>query len=113
MKVEKLHAEEGLRRMAVENNSGGGSRYQLTLINRELFQAGGIIEVESFDEHEVVTVSKLGPLIIRGDALHITQLNLQEGQLVLQGDISSILYADGKKGKMKAKGKGVMERLFK
>lgn len=97
----------------MENGSGGGSRYQLTLINRELFQASGIIEVESFDEHEVIAVSELGPLIIRGEALHITQLNLQEGQLVLQGEIASILYADNKKGKMKAKGKGMMDRLFK
>ena len=97
----------------MENDNVGGSRYQLTLINREFFQAGGIIEVESFDEREVITLSKLGPLIIRGEALHITQLNLQEGQLVLQGEIASIHYADSKKGKIKAKGKGVMERLFK
>jgi len=87
--------------------------YQLTLTNREYLQANGIMEVESFDEHEILALSKLGPLIIKGQGLHITQLNLEEGKLTLEGEINSIQYSNTKKGKMKEKGKGVLERLFK
>lgn len=87
--------------------------YQLTLTNREHLQANGIIEVESFDEHEILATSKLGPLVIKGQGLHIIQLNLEEGKLALEGEIVSIQYSSGKRGKVKAKGRGIMERLFK
>lgn len=87
--------------------------YQLSLINREVLKANGVIEVESFDEHEIVASSKLGPLVIKGEGLHIVQLNLEEGQLMLEGDISSIQYVENRKAKYKAKGAGIMNRLFK
>lgn len=87
--------------------------YQLTLTNREMLQANGVIEVESFDDHEIIAASKLGPLVIKGEGLHIIQLNLEEGKLVLEGDIVSIQYVENKKAKMKLKGRGVLERLFK
>ncbi|NLO76542.1 MAG: sporulation protein YabP [Clostridia bacterium] len=87
--------------------------YQLLLQNRELLQVNGVIEVESFDEKQVIAVSKLGPLVVKGEALHITQLNLEEGQLMLEGAINSFEYVEDKKAKMRAKGKGVMSRLFK
>jgi len=87
--------------------------YQLTLTNREYLQATGVIEVESFDEHEIIASTKLGPLTIKGQGLHIIQLNLEEGKLALEGEINSIQYNPAKKGKVKDKGRGIMERLFK
>jgi len=87
--------------------------YQLQLHNRKLLQVNGVTEVESFDEKQVIAVSKLGPLVVKGERLHITQLNLEEGQLVLEGAINSFEYAEDKQAKMRAKGKGVMSRLFK
>ncbi len=93
--------------------SGNTPRYQLTLSNREVLQSNGVVEVITFDEKEVVTVTKLGSMVIKGERLHIIQLNLEEGRLVLEGEISMIQYVEDKRGKMKAKGKGVLERLFK
>jgi len=87
--------------------------YQLQLQNREMLQVNGVIEVESFDEKQVIAVSKLGPLVVKGNGLHITQLNLEEGQLMLEGAINSFEYVEDKQAKMRAKGKGVMSRLFK
>ena len=98
--------------MVMENNKDT-PLYQLLLQNRELLQVNGVIEVESFDEKQVIAVSKLGPLVVKGEALHITQLNLEEGQLMLEGAINSFEYVEDKKAKMRAKGKGVMSRLFK
>lgn len=87
--------------------------YQLTITNREMLQANGIMEVESFDEHQIVAVSKLGPLVIKGGGLHIVQLNLDEGEITLEGEINSIQYVEDKRAKMRQKGKGIMERLFR
>lgn len=87
--------------------------YQLVLSNREILKANGVIEVESFDEKQVIAASKLGPMVIKGDGLHITQLNLEEGQLTIEGVISSIQYVEDKQAKIKARSKGVLSRLFK
>lgn len=95
------------------DNKESATPYQLTLTNREYLQANGVIEVESFDEHEILATSKLGALVIKGQGLHIIQLNLEDGKLALEGEINSISYNTTKKGKMKDKGKGIMERLFK
>lgn len=86
-------------------------QYRLTLTNRELCEATGIIEVDSFDEHQIVANSQLGPLVIKGEGLHIIQLNLEKGSLVLEGEVNSIQYAQGKRSR--GKGIGLMERLFK
>lgn len=95
----------------MENNTT--SFYKLSLTNREMLEADGVIEVQNFDEQEVRAFSKLGILVIKGEGLHITQLNLDNGQLVLEGIITSVQYLDDKKGKMKARSKGIMEKLFK
>lgn len=86
---------------------------QLILTDRKLLQANGIIEVESFDEKQIAAVSQLGQLLIKGEALHIVQLNLDEGKMVIDGEIGTILYAENKSARMKAKGRGIMERLFR
>ncbi len=86
---------------------------QLILTDRKMLQANGIIEVESFDEKQIIAASKLGQLLIKGEALHIIQLNLEEGKMVLEGEVSMILYSERKKDRMKLKGKGIMERMFK
>lgn len=87
--------------------------YQLILRNREMLQVNGVAEVESFDEKQVVAASKLGPLVVRGEGLHITQLNLEEGQLTMEGVINSFEYVEDKQAKIRARSKGVMSRLFK
>lgn len=87
--------------------------YQLVLSNREILKANGVMEVESFDEKQVISSSKLGLMVIKGEGLHITQLNLEEGQLTIEGVISSIQYVEDKQAKIKARSKGVLSRLFK
>lgn len=89
------------------------SVYELVLRNREILEVNGVAEVEGFDEQQVLAVSKLGPLVIKGEQLHITQLNLEEGQLKLSGLVNSVEYIEDKQAKMKARGKGIMDRLFK
>ncbi|MDD2401271.1 MAG: sporulation protein YabP [Clostridia bacterium] len=85
--------------------------YQLVLDNRKKLSANGVTEVDSFDEKQVIAVSKLGTLVVKGEGIHITQLNLEEGKLTLEGVISDIHYLENNQTKTRAK--GVMARLFK
>lgn len=91
----------------------GSFDYSVMIKGRRYMQADGIREVESFDERAIIAVSELGPLVIKGEGLHIVQLNLEEGQLALEGIIESIQYVQDKKGKMKTKSKGIMDRFLK
>ncbi len=87
--------------------------YQLVLSNREKIKLNGITEVESFDEKQVIASSKLGPLVVKGEGLHITQLNLEEGQLTIEGIFNGFQYVEDKQAKIRATGQGILARLFK
>lgn len=94
-------------------DSRDSSLYQISLMNRETLQANGVLEVESFDEQQIIAESKLGMLIIKGEGMHIVNLNLEEGKLCIEGRINSFQYVENKNAKMRQKGKGIMQRLLK
>jgi len=50
-------------------------------------------------------------MTVLGEDLHIAKLNLEEGQLVIEGSIQSLDYADHEEERMKHK--GVFSRVFK
>lgn len=71
------------------------SRHSYTLEKRECFMANGIIDVLSFDEDSVIADTNDGVLIIKGSNLHINRLNLEKGDLQLEGRINSVNYEEG------------------
>lgn len=74
----------------------------LTLENRERLSVSGVTDVESFNEENIIAVTELGILIIRGTELHINKLNLDSNELVVEGDIFSLEYNDGENTKSKS-----------
>ena len=87
--------------------------YQMVLSNREKVKINGVTAVESFDEKEVIASSKMGPLVVQGEGLHITQLNLEEELLSIEGLVNSLEFVEDKQAKLKASGKGILARLFR
>lgn len=85
----------------------------LTLTNRERLEATGVQKVVSFDEREIALETVIGSLILEGEGLHITHLDLTAGELVVEGLIVSIKYAEDRGKKIKMKGKNILERLLK
>lgn len=86
---------------------------QLELHDRERLEATGVLQVVGFDDREVILETGLGLLLIRGEGLHITHLDLAAGELAVQGLLNSIEYAEDRSKKLKAKGKNILERLLK
>ncbi len=84
----------------------------LTLTNREILEATGVTFVSSFDDHEVLLDTTHGPLCLRGEELHISQLSLDEGKVVVQGKLVMIEYKPMGRS-MKGKGKSLVERILK
>lgn len=62
--------------------------------NREFASLTGIKDVLSFNETEIVLLSDGGGMTIEGNELHITKLNLDEGQIIINGQICAIEYDD-------------------
>lgn len=72
--------------------------HMISLENRERASFSGVTDVESFNDEEVVMVTELGVIVLAGDQLHISRLNLEDGQLVVEGRIIAVEYIDSSKG---------------
>lgn len=94
-----------------EKYSFRGGQHRLVIENREHTQVSGVIHVESFDNEEVVMETELGLLAVRGENLHIKHLNLEQGEVLIDGYLLELAYAETSgRG---AKGKNIWERLFR
>jgi sporulation protein YabP len=83
-------------------------RHQVTLIDREEMSVDGVINLGSFDEKEIVMETQQGMLLIKGENLNIKQLNLEKGNIVVDGTVKSLVYEDEIKQR-----RGLLERLLK
>jgi len=85
-----------------------GNKHTVMLERRENISVTGVLDVVSFDEETVIVDTELGILILRGVGLHVNRLNLESGELEIDGEIISLNYEDGHsygKGKPKFLGK--------
>lgn len=87
-----------------------GNRIPHTVIlnERSELRVSGVTDVDSFDEEKVVAYTDLGELIVSGDELHISRLDVETGDLSIEGNIASLVYAGNQ-----AKSKGFFSRLMK
>ena len=86
-----------------------GARHHLELEGRERLLVTGVEEVERFDEEEIVMNTTAGVLVVGGTQLHIGKLNLDGGELHVDGAIHTLLYED--RGPSGGQG-GLFRRLF-
>ena len=104
----EINGKEGIK--GVESVDQRGDQ-KLALVDRKYFELEGVQHVGSFNENQIVLDTTMGVLFLKGEGLHITKLNLDEGTLSVQGFIISMEYKDGKSAR--GKGKGVLSRIMK
>ena len=75
-----------------QNTSVGNRSHQLTLQGRTRAKLSGVTAVSCFNEQEVVLETSEGEVALLGEGLHIEQLNLEDGQLDVTGEIAGIEY---------------------
>jgi len=85
------------------------SKSSLTLINRKKLSISGILEVVSFKDVEIVLKTSLGDMIIKGEDLKMNKLDVQNGDIVVIGEINSLLYT----GKDSGDKESILRKLFK
>ena len=81
------------------SRSGGAQTHSLSLSDRRRLTVSGVEDVESFDEDTVVLETCGGTLTVRGSGLKIEKLSLDGGELVVEGRIDSLDYAENAPGR--------------
>ena len=82
--------------------------HHLVLEDRRALTVSGVSDVDSFDELTVVIYTEMGELTVKGQGLHINRLNVETGDLTLEGTIDSLTYAE-----VHCRSGGFFGRLFK
>lgn len=81
--------------MAYEENARPKAKeHKLELSGRASLGVTGVEDVESFDETEIVMNTSQGNLIVRGSGLHIGKINLDVGEIKVEGVINDLSYEE-------------------
>lgn len=82
----------------------------INIVDRSKMNISGVNNVGSFDEETISLMTDLGGLVIQGKGLKINKLNVDDGNLIIEGQVTSCVYND----KLENLNKGsFMSRLFK
>lgn len=82
----------------------------LLLENRNKLTISGVLDVLSFDDQIIITETELGMLTIKGENLRVNRLNIDTSEVIVDGEITSIIYNQKEIGK---KGEGFLGKIFK
>lgn len=66
----------------------------VSLSDRRALSVSGVQDVDSFDEMTVVIYTELGELTVKGTGLHINRLNIETGDLTMEGTVESLTYTE-------------------
>lgn len=67
--------------------------HNIILEDRKLLSVSGVNDIDSFDENAVILFTELGELTIKGKNLHISKLNVDTGELTMDGEIAALFYS--------------------
>ena len=68
--------------------------HNIILEGREKLSISGVLDVQSFDEEQVLLETVRGMVLVRGQWLHVERLQLEAGELIVEGEIGLIEYDD-------------------
>lgn len=85
-------------------------RGNIILENRKKLVLTGVEEVISFDDEKILLNTKLGFLTIKGSDLKMNKLDVQNGDVIIVGNVSSIVYSSKEAKKEK---ESIISKLFK
>ena len=82
----------------------------LSLEDRKKLTLSGVLEVVNFDDEKISLNTILGNLAIKGEGLKMNKLDVQNGDVIIMGYITSMIYSgkDGKKSK-----ESIIKKIFK
>ena len=94
--------------MMEEKQSAGVHR--VLLENRKKAVITGVQEIHSFNENEVLLFSEAGKILLKGEQLHVRNLNLEKGEAEVEGRVDSLSYLTKNAHK---KDESILKRMFR
>ena len=82
--------------------------HNIIMEERKKLSVSGVLDIDSFDEQTIIAIAEQGELTIRGSNLHITRLNLEQSELLVEGEVSSLAYTD-----IRPQAKGIFAKVFR
>lgn len=76
--------------------NGMGVPHNLTLKGRNELSITGVTDIDSFDEESIVLFTDLGELCIKGTGLHINKIDVEAGNVAVEGEVYSLEYSENK-----------------
>lgn len=70
------------------------SKHSVNIVNREKIEITGVIEVVSFDEENAVLETTAGVIVLRGQNIHMSSLDLNVGEVGIEGYITYLSYSE-------------------
>ena len=93
----------------MEGKVSGVVHHDIFIGSREKMNINGVKEIVSFDEGAVNLKTVCGDLSVEGAGLHISVLNIEKGEVEMQGRINAVYYYDTAEDDKK----GLLSRIFK
>ena len=84
------------------------SQHNIIMENRRNLTISGVMDIDSFDEQTVILFTDQGELTIKGINLHINKIDVDSGDLSMEGEVDSLSYSDNQPQKG-----GLLSRLFR
>ncbi len=94
--------------MPAEEKTNQHKKHSLILENRRALSLSGVSDVSGFNEENVVLVTEMGELSVKGSRLHINKFSVETGELTMDGTIDSLTYSENKQQEG-----GFFSRLFR
>ena len=92
--------------MSYEQAASANAQHSLSLEGRSKMSISGVEDVSGFDENTVILTTSQGELCIRGDSLHIDRIDLDAGQVLINGLVHELKYDEA------APVRSIWSRLF-
>lgn len=83
------------------------SANEIILKDRKLLSVTGVKDVNSFTEESVILTLETSSLVVRGENLHISKLDLESGEVDVDGKVNSLQYIKENQDK------GFLKRLLR
>ncbi|WDC85473.1 sporulation protein YabP [Caloramator sp. mosi_1] len=94
----------------MENNKMvKNQNHNLNMINRQKLDITGVLNVINFNEEQINLSTIMGNMLIKGKNMKINRLNVDNGDMCIEGEITAINYLN----KQTNNSESIFKKLFK
>ena len=70
------------------------TNHNIVMEDRKKISLSGVVDIHSFDDELILTETQCGILTIKGSELKMNKLNLENNELIVEGQIMALIYSE-------------------